>query len=320
MSLSFRFKVRPEDFLVEELPGESFGGQGHYVLKIEKVGVSTLDVVSQISRVLGLGQKDVGYLGLKDAQAVAVQYMSVPRRRYSVEELRRLSGDGFRVLEVLSHSRKLRAGHLKGNRFRITLRDVNSPALLEEGLLRLRREGFPNFYDTQRFGTGGANLERGMRLLRGERLRASPYQKRLYVSAVSAWFFNLYLTERMARGMYPGPVEGDLVLEGEYWVPLRFAEDPEGSVPTGPVLGYRMPLPDGKALELERELMEREGIDLDAFRPLGAKGSRRPIRVWPENLRWELSSDTAVLEFTLPAGSYATVMLGWIREFHRDPV
>ncbi len=308
--MDFSLKASPSDFVVEEVPLSPFDGRGeHLVLFVEKVGVSTLDVVLALSRFLGIPEKAVGYAGMKDSCAVAYQYISVPR--CDVSKVLSFCMEGVRVLDVFRHSRKLRVGQLAGNRFRIRLRNVKGMGELLARLERVKREGFPNFYHGQRFS--GRNLELGLSLLAGKRVKASPYKRRLYVSAVSAWVFNMYLEERIKRVPFPEPLEGDLVLDGDYWTPLRFFQG-ETPIPTGPVPGYRMPLPEGKALELEREVLKKAGVELDAFRPFGAKGTRRPIVVFPRELEVEREGeDVVVLSFFLPRGAYATFMLDWIR-------
>ena len=308
--LSFTFKKYPEDFVVEEIIEPSEGGAAHWLIKIEKTGVSTLQVIKQLARRLHIPEKLIGYAGLKDSQAVAIQHLTIPSKGIKPEDLTRNEWEGFRIMEIRHYPHKLRAGHLVGNRFSIVLRRVSDMNRLIERLKAVSKEGFPNFFDTQRFGDRGRNLEKGLRLIKGERVKASPYLLRLYISAVSAWFFNLYLEERAKAGFFEGIMEGDLIFEDGSWIPERFAKCTGIPIPTGPILGYRMPLPSGKSLEFERSLMQKHHIALESFKPFKSPGSRRPIRVFPENLRWSpLGEGSIRLEFSLPRGSYATILL-----------
>jgi tRNA pseudouridine13 synthase len=50
-------------------------------------------------------------------------------------------------------------GFIQGNAFRITIRDLKDIATLETNLEEVKRTGFPNFFDDQRFG--GYDPERG---------------------------------------------------------------------------------------------------------------------------------------------------------------
>src|SRR5688572_21666315 len=73
-----RYKVEPEDFVVEELPAYEPSGTGeHLWLLVEKRGLSTLDLLDDLGRALDVGPHALGVAGLKDARAVATQWVSV---------------------------------------------------------------------------------------------------------------------------------------------------------------------------------------------------------------------------------------------------
>lgn len=163
-----------EDFVVEELPLYEPEGTGdHVFFGIEKVGLSTMHAVADIARELGVRPRDVGLAGLKDTRAVTRQTLSVehvdPARIESLELPR------IRVLWTRRHPRKLRTGHLAGNRFTIRLREVG-PVRLDDARLddarrvldTLGRRGVPNYFGRQRFGSRGDTAEIGRRLIRGE--------------------------------------------------------------------------------------------------------------------------------------------------------
>jgi len=81
--------------------------------------------------------------------------------------------------------------------------------------------------------------------------------------------------------------------------------------PTGPVFGWKMPRPEGTVDAEEQALLAAEGLSLEDFRPLGglAEGARRPLAVKVEEPSAEMDGGDLLLRFTLPAGSYATVLL-----------
>lgn len=179
----------------------------------------------------------------------------------------------------------------------------------------MKEKGYPNFYDVQRFGKDNKNVELGFKILKGEKLKTSPYRRRLYVSAVSSWVFNLYLKRRMDLNLHDEILDGDLLVDREdNWVLARFADEDELLVPTGPILGYKMPIPEGRSWELERDVIEEVGVSLEDFKKFKAKGSRRAIRVYPKNMNWQWEGNSLVLRFFLPKGSYATTMLKWVQK------
>src|SRR5690348_15923335 len=72
-------KQRPEDFFVQEVPLYDPAGEGEHVYaEIQKVGISTFDLVDRIARALNVPPRDIGYAGMKDAQAVTRQVISIP--------------------------------------------------------------------------------------------------------------------------------------------------------------------------------------------------------------------------------------------------
>jgi len=146
-------KVQPEDFVVEELPLYEPCGQGeHTYIHIEKRGLSTFEAMQAIGRELRIPARNIGYAGIKDAQAITQQTLSL--MRVEPEEVDKLRIPGLEVLWVSRHRHKLRIGHLRGNRFTIRMRDVGESALPQARRILdlLLQRGVPNHYGPQRFG------------------------------------------------------------------------------------------------------------------------------------------------------------------------
>lgn len=151
-----RIKVRPEDFFVEEIPLYSPVGEGQHVYAtIEKIGLSTPAAVRKIARALGISPRIIGYAGLKDAQAITRQTISIDK--VPPEAIEQLNFPNIKILDVARHRNKLKMGHLAGNRFRIRVRDVSKENIkgTEAILAALVSKGVPNFFDSQRFGNRG---------------------------------------------------------------------------------------------------------------------------------------------------------------------
>ena len=72
------FKSCPADFIVEEdldLPFAEEGEHGYFF--VEKTGRNTADVVTDLKRVLGCRETDIGFAGLKDRHAITRQWFSI---------------------------------------------------------------------------------------------------------------------------------------------------------------------------------------------------------------------------------------------------
>jgi tRNA pseudouridine13 synthase len=83
---------------------------------------------------------------------------------------------------------------------------------------------------------------------------------------------------------------------------------------TGPIVGTRALEPGGAVAERERLVLAHFGLDPAQLRtpPRGIRlrGTRRPLRVRPESPRLERDAAGDLwLHFSLPPGSYATVLL-----------
>jgi tRNA pseudouridine13 synthase len=148
-----QLKTEPEDFYVEEIPLYQPAGQGQHVyVEIEKRGLSTYVAIKLIARALKISPGDIGHAGLKDAQAVTRQTLSIDRT--TPEAVAALTFPNIKILRVNRHHNKLKIGHLAGNRFVIRVRQVSPEALaLADAIMAILLEkGVPNFFGEQRFG------------------------------------------------------------------------------------------------------------------------------------------------------------------------
>ncbi len=159
-------KQSPEDFVVEEIPLYAPTGEGeHLWIVIRKRDMTTAYLARRLSREFGISTRDIGYAGRKDRQAVTTQAMTL--RGADPERAGKISIDGLEILEVTRHQRRIRRGHLKCNRFRLRVRQVD-PALAahaRHSATILTERGLPNYFGPQRFGRSGTNATIGAHLL-----------------------------------------------------------------------------------------------------------------------------------------------------------
>jgi len=328
----------PEDFVVEEIPAYPPSGEGDHVLvTFRKVGLTTPAAVSRIARALGADPKAAGFAGMKDKFAVATQRASffLPGGGGAADPEARLGAgaagqlDGITVLDVSRHPHKLKAGHLKANRFHITLREVDqrASAAISAQLEQIRRLGVPNHYGAQRFGLAGANAERAQRwICQGGRPPRKRSDRRLLFSAWQSGLFNQVLDQRIAAGSWATVLGGDIAKKHDTGGLFEVGSDPAeldeaaaraagGQLSaTGPMFGAKMRWPGGSPGELERAVLSRAGIDearLTELKKMGC-GTRRSLRLIVSELSWRADPDGSYLEtwFVLPKGGYATTVLG----------
>ncbi|GAA5861466.1 hypothetical protein JCM3774_000257 [Rhodotorula dairenensis] len=177
----------------------------HFTL--HKTNKESHDAMSILSRYFNLtSSRDLGAAGTKDKRAVTVQRISLRRTRtMTTDDVWRAARTGtiahgggggrgggrggrggrgggmrggggwvdrmMRIGDVEYAENALELGMLKGNRFMITLRDVETPSVetIHASVASIRERGFINYYGMQRFGTAPMPTHAvGLALLRGE--------------------------------------------------------------------------------------------------------------------------------------------------------
>ncbi|MCB1168876.1 MAG: tRNA pseudouridine(13) synthase TruD [Leptospiraceae bacterium] len=189
--------------------------------------------------------------------------------------------------------------------------------VLEDISLNIASSGMPNLFGAQRFGQNGSTFEQGLQFMDGRKTRK--WMLDLGMSAVQSYVFNHYLRFRHEAGALFRMLDGDLAMKAEsggiFKVPVAAEEQARLQTAeisyTGPMFGKKMRSPEGPALELEERALEFLKRDRQDFVRMKVPGARRAGLVFPENLQWTLDEPQQVrFEFFLPAGSYATVLLG----------
>ena len=158
-------KQLPEDFIVREiLPdgkvivdgseiGSDVGGMyTHFVLW--KRGLDTYSALKKIATFCLLQEKDFGFAGLKDAQAVSLQRISVWGLQKNC--LEKINIPNIRIINPIRQKFSIGLGSLNGNQFQVRIRDT-SEEIDNELWFKFRKEalekGFLNFFGLQRFGS-----------------------------------------------------------------------------------------------------------------------------------------------------------------------
>ena len=324
-------KTAPEDFIVEELPAYLPSGEGtHTFVFVEKRGLTTEELIHALCKSTGVARETVGAAGMKDRQAVSRQWLSLPDVDPVAAQM--LRGDRWHVLSAARHGNKLKTGHLRGNRFVLTLRGLR--CLPDEAVVRataildaLHATGLPNFFGSQRFGARGDNASRGRALVKGDAgtRHVGRGEKRLLVSAFQSELFNAYLDARLADGLLRTLVSGDVLRKrdsGGLFSPTsteeRDASDRLADCAldvTGPMFGsaMRAPAPASPSFAREETVLTAAGVTTAEFARMGplGEGTRRPLTVPIDDVEVTSGAEPGTLRlvFSLPSGAYATVLV-----------
>ena len=317
--LSGVIRSTPEDFQVDEVLGFEADGDGtHAFLKIRKKNANTEWVAKQLARFAGVRQVDVGYAGLKDRRAVTTQWFSVDLAGRDEPDWYSLTEGGIEFVEVTRHRRKLKRGALKGNRFKLVIRAIEGDiSSLADRVSTIAHNGVPNYFGEQRFGF--SNLEKATAMFSGQLKKVRRPEKSMYLSASRSWLFNKILASRVVAGSWNQAIAGDvMMLSGTQSIfPVEAVNDEiqkrtnEFDVhPTGAMWGSGELTSALEVATIEQSVADEEEIFCDGLKRAGLKQQRRPLRLVPKGLQLiQVDPHFAELQFELPAGSYATVVL-----------
>jgi len=309
-------RAQPEDFVVEEDLGFAASGTGqHVLLKVRKRNANTQWVARELAKLCGCHPRDVGYAGLKDRRAIAVQWLTVPKSKLPLEAWCAIKHPEFDVLEAHAHSRKLPRGALAGNRFTIRIRDIAvDDQAFGSRVAEISRNGVPNYFGPQRFGHDGSNLGRiaeGLKSLR-------PPERGFVLSAARSVIFNAALAERVHEGSWNRLEVGDIAnLDGRGSIFPVDALDPTLTEraaqldlhPTGPMWGRGAPATQHRIADLESRVAAEFQQACDLTAEAGMDPERRALRLAVRDFTWTREPDALVVSFRLTRGSFATTVL-----------
>jgi tRNA pseudouridine13 synthase len=146
-----KLKQLPDDFQVEELTDVKPAGAGLYALySLEKRGWSTPDALAAVRKRWKIDLRRMSVGGLKDRHARTLQYFTIfhgPQRNLTHQEV---TVHHLGMTDAPYTSKDIRA-----NRFQIVLRNINSHDVgqIEQVIEEIQRDGVPNYFDDQRFGS-----------------------------------------------------------------------------------------------------------------------------------------------------------------------
>ena len=312
-------RATADDFRVEEILGYDADGHGeHVLLWLEKREANTDWVARELAKFAAVPLVAVGYAGLKDRHAVTRQAFSVQLAGKPDPDWSTLDCAGVTVLAATRHSRKLKRGALRGNRFILVLREVHGDAHAANALLgQIAKRGVPNYFGEQRFGRAGDNLAQALAMFAGRRVERN--RRSMLLSAARSQIFNDLLALRVERRAWDSPLDGEIwSLAGsrswfgpEAYSTILAERLARGDIhPSGPLWGQGEPASDGVAGELERAVGTMHANLVQGLCAAGMEQERRALRLQPRDLSWRwLDASSLELRFDLPAGSYATVVV-----------
>jgi len=152
-----KLRTTPDDFFVKEIsqypPAKD---EGNYTIaEITVTNWETNTFIKEISDRLKISRNRISFAGTKDKRAKTTRVMSfykVPKEKLSDIKIKDVSVDN-----IYYSDQQIKIGELLGNRFEITIRNIEHNIKTEQiqNIVSFinEKQGFPNFYGVQRFGT-----------------------------------------------------------------------------------------------------------------------------------------------------------------------
>ncbi|NOZ80717.1 MAG: tRNA pseudouridine(13) synthase TruD [DPANN group archaeon] len=311
-----RIKQLPEDFVVEEVMDLTLEKQGTYAYYLlRKQDITLHEALQDLAEKLRIREKYINVAGIKDKHAITTQHISISRGPKKDLKNKHYS------LKFLGHGDcRINLGMLEGNRFIITVRDIQERPE--------QPSQFLNTFGEQRFGMHRNNQEIGRLIVQGRLKEAADLlavQHRevaahladhpkdavgairrlrkdialLYIHAYQSFLWN-----RVAKELAKREKEQCLV----------------------PLLGISTEFVDKDIETIYRSILQEEGIRLTDFiirkiPELTTDGAERRLYIDVKDMKIGALKDDelnkgkkkVVLSFGLPKGSYATEVIAQCR-------
>ena len=343
-----------EDFYVEEIISPKCKEGDYLYFILEKKNLDTLEAITKIAKKLRISKKRFSFAGNKDKRAWTKQIISVYKLKE--EEIKKVNIPSIKI-HVIGKGDKIKLGDAKGNFFRIIIREIENVEEIEKTKIQLREYGIPNYFGYQRFGTTRPNTHLVGREIVNNNLKnavlyylGKPFEtegeKAYYARKIleNTMDYKLALNYFPKNLRYERAMLSHLVKHPRDYagalrrIPLKLRKllvhayqsylfnkvlsrmiGEEESIKNKKlqIIGYK-----SKLNEIEKEVLEEEGISKENFKiksmpELSSPGTLRNACI-EANIEYEIKDDSCIFEFSLPKGSYATVIL---REFMKsDPL
>ncbi len=330
----YLLKKFPEDFVVIEntnldLKNMPWGQYGYFTLR--KINCTTVDAVGRIASAVHLPARYIGFAGNKDRHAVTTQLISVLHGTKSIESI---SFENIKLSYCGNGNKPISLGDLLSNTFQITLRNLTSADVKQ---LRQQQPSLvlPNYFGPQRFSA--ANPQIGKRLV-----------KKKFNEAVALIVKNHGKTEECIRTFLkknPNNWIGALRLvpfktrrifihayQSLLWnmtLAALFSDDKAAELSKQnleiPLLGFGyFPHPSAQVQHILEAIMKNEEISprdfiISPMPEISSEGTLRSAFMPVTDFKIipavkEHDTSTITVTFTLPKGSYATVVVDLLLE------
>ncbi|MCX6815952.1 MAG: tRNA pseudouridine(13) synthase TruD [Candidatus Aenigmarchaeota archaeon] len=301
--------LTPEDFVVKEIIDKKFlrkfsrsgngvsKQSGFFLYLLKKENITTPQAIKLLSRRFGINEKEIGYAGLKDKFAVTEQYITMKR---DVDDFM----GSLSLSKIKTTDKFMSKGDLIGNEFVITLHN----AKFNENIIKeIKATPIPNYFGRQRFGKYGNNHVIGKYLIKRD------FDKALNIinknSGKTCTSINHVKKDELK--FYIHSYQSCLFNEV-----LNTAIKNKVKVDKIKLIGSDTKLGNNASDKILSQIIKKEKIKQNDFSirdlSLSCLGTERKAFISVTDIDYHVSSNAVKLSFSLPKGSYATVLINEI--------
>ncbi|MBP3195116.1 MAG: tRNA pseudouridine(13) synthase TruD [Cardiobacteriaceae bacterium] len=315
-------KKYPSDFIVEELLDFELEEDGeHLFLYIEKNNLNTKYLCRKLADICQIPVREVAYSGLKDRFAITRQWISINKKYMEnlpdIGKIVEEDGGYWQILDKKLHRKKLKIGSHKRNKFELTVRNI-SPEIKTVAEYKLQQKIFPNFFGNQRFGYN--NLDEIRQLVALDKLPKKQDRTWLF-SVLRSYLANIQIAMRIKNNILNKFISGDMAIFSNSNARFTVKKEEIDSLniraekleikPSVCLIGKSEHfLEDTEIFQLTNQVLGKYQQEFAYLRKYAQQTDFRPANFSPDNLSYEyLDAETMRLNFTLPRGSFATVLI-----------
>jgi tRNA pseudouridine13 synthase len=313
----YKIKQLSEDFIVKEINDIELDESGEYsYFLLKKRNYNTLRAIEAISNKLNINIKNIGFAGSKDKNAITEQVISIYNGNENIENIQ------IKDIELKylgKGNEKIFLGSLKGNKFTITIRNLDNKKINNNEVL------IPNYFGPQRFSTSNHLI--------GKAIVKKDFEEAIKVILSTNSDYNGRIKQHLEKKINDFVVALKIIplkllkLYVHAYQSFIFNKVLEQYTKTNkkiekiPIVGFGTESND----KIMRTLLEKEKIVPRDFiirqiPELSSEGDERSAFMAVKDFKIikqekdELNEgkEKLIVEFTLPKGSYATVFIDYL--------
>ena len=144
----YKLKQSPNDFIVKEKLSLKKEEGNYFYFSMKKIGLTTEQAIKDITKILNIPRRMIGYAGNKDKNAITYQKISI--KSFKSLEKFKINRNNLTLKLLGKGKTPISLGSLTKNDFEITVRNLTKKPN--------RIITFPNYFDEQRFSKNNAEI------------------------------------------------------------------------------------------------------------------------------------------------------------------